>query len=97
VKLRYTPRATRDIAEIADYIRMENPAASERVRASIIESLQLVTEFPLIGRAQSVPGVRKLITRRYHYVVYYNIASDSDELTVLTVRNSSRDREYVDK
>ncbi len=31
MKLRFTPRATENIAEIADYIRARNPAAARRV------------------------------------------------------------------
>ena len=33
MKLRFTPRATQDLAAIADYIRAHNPAAAQRVRA----------------------------------------------------------------
>jgi plasmid stabilization system protein ParE len=34
MKLRFTPRAIENLAEIADYIRERNPAASRRVRAA---------------------------------------------------------------
>jgi toxin ParE1/3/4 len=44
MKLRFTPRAAQDLADIADYIRERNPAAALRVRAAILESLQLVTQ-----------------------------------------------------
>ena len=51
MKLRFTPRAVSDIAAIADYIRERNPAAAERVRAAIIQSLQDLILFPQLGRA----------------------------------------------
>jgi plasmid stabilization system protein ParE len=40
MKLRFTPRATADITEIANYIRGQNPHAAGRVRTAIYESLQ---------------------------------------------------------
>src|SRR5579862_1768035 len=40
MKLRFTPRATRDLADIADYIHERNPTAALRVRAAILDSLQ---------------------------------------------------------
>jgi plasmid stabilization system protein ParE len=64
VKLRFTSRAVRDIAEIAKYIRAENPPAAERVRASILRAFQTLASFPEIGRTQSVRTVRKLVTGR---------------------------------
>jgi plasmid stabilization system protein ParE len=71
MKLRFTPRATQDLASIAAYIRDRNPPAALRVRAAILESLQSLILFPHIGRQQQVEGVRKLVTQRYAYLVYY--------------------------
>ena len=64
MKLRFTPRATQDLIDIADYIRARNPAASLRVRAAILDSLQNLVLFPEVGRRQTVEGVRKLVTRK---------------------------------
>lgn len=63
MKLRFTPRAVQDIAAIADYIRERNPGAAERVRTAILQSFQNLLLFPRMGRAQTVEGVRKLVTR----------------------------------
>jgi len=62
VKLRFTPRATRDLAEIAEYLHTRNPSAALAVRDAILRSLQNLTLFPAIGRPQNVQGVRKLVT-----------------------------------
>jgi len=70
MKLRFTPRATQDLAAIADYIGACNPDAARHVRAAILQSLQNLILFPQVGRAQTVEGVRKLITRKYPYLVY---------------------------
>jgi toxin ParE1/3/4 len=69
MKLRLTPRATQDLTAIGDYIRSKNPTAAVRVRSAILETLQLLIRFPGAGRAQTVEGVRKIVTRRYPYIV----------------------------
>lgn len=69
MKLRFTPRATEDIAALADYIRSQDPAATQRVRGAIYESLQDLMLFPYIGRRQKAEHVRKLVTRKYPYLI----------------------------
>jgi toxin ParE1/3/4 len=96
MKLRFTRRAVQDLAEIANYIGVRNPAAAQRVRAAILESLQNVVAFPQIGRRQNVEGVRKLVTRKFSYLVYYAIDEPAEEIVVLTIRHHARDREYSD-
>jgi toxin ParE1/3/4 len=94
MKLRFTPRATQDLVDIADYIRERNPTASLRVRAAILDSLQNLVMFPEIGRRQTVQDVRKLVTRRYPYLVYYRFDRANDEIVILTILHPSREREY---
>lgn len=94
MKVRFAPRAAQDLVGIADYIRAENPQAAERVRASILESLEVLSAFPALGRRQSVEGVRKLVTRKYRYLVYYT--ANDDELVILTIQHPARDRGFSD-
>jgi len=96
VKLRFTRRAARDVAEIAEYLRVRNPTAALAVRDAILRSLQNLILFPKIGRPQNVEGVRKLVTPRYRYLVYYVIDAGADEIVVLTIQHPARRREYRD-
>lgn len=96
MRLRFTPRATRDLAEIAEYIHQHNPNAAQRVRTAILESLQDLVIFPELGRRQTVEGIRKLITRKYPYLVYYRLDRTNEEIVVLAIRHQARRREYED-
>ncbi len=96
MKLRFTPRATRDLAEIAEYLRNRSPSAPLAVRDAILRSLQNLTLFPAIGRLQNVEGVRKLVTPKYRYLVYYVIDDGADEIVILTIQHPARRREYRD-
>jgi toxin ParE1/3/4 len=97
MKLRFSPQAARDITEIADYIRAENPRAAERVRAAILESLQLLATFPRLGRRQSIEGVHKLVTRRYGYLAYYLIDEAASEIVLLSIQHPARARPVQDR
>ena len=96
MKLRFTPRAAQDIAAIADYIRARNPGAAQRVRAAILHSLQNLVSFQHVGRAQAVAGVRKLVTRKYPYLVYYTVDEAAEEIVILTIQHPAREREHED-
>jgi plasmid stabilization system protein ParE len=65
MKLRLTPRAARDLADVGDYLSDRSPGAALRVRDAILQSLQNLSLFPELGRKQEEEGVRKIVTRRY--------------------------------
>lgn len=96
MKLRFTRQATQDLNSIADYVSERNPKAALRVRAAIVESLQTPVLFPHIGRRQKAEGVRKLLTRRYPYLVYYIIDEASEEIVIIAIQHPAREREDSD-
>jgi toxin ParE1/3/4 len=96
MKLRFTTRAAQDLVAIADYIRAHRPAAAGQVRAAILQSLQDLVLFPRLGRAQTVEGVRKLVTRKYPYLVYYTVDEAAEEIVILAIQHPAREREHED-
>lgn len=96
MKLRFTPRALDNLDVISSYLRSKNPAATSHVRAAIYASLQTLILFPRIGRPQKAKGVRKLVTRKYAYLIYYIIDDDADEIVILNVKHPARKREHSD-
>jgi len=91
-----TPRALENIAEIADYIQAQNPSAARRVRAAIYDSLQNLILFPEVGRRQKIQGLRKIVTRKYSYLIYYTVDEGTEEIVVLNVKHPAREREHED-
>jgi toxin ParE1/3/4 len=96
MKLRFTPLATANIIEIADYIHKQNPHAANRVRAAIYESLQTLLLFTHVGRNQRVEGVRKFVTPKYRYLIYYTVNDADEEIVILNVKHPARRREHDD-
>jgi plasmid stabilization system protein ParE len=96
MKLRFAPRAVRDLEAIGDYIRSKNPVAAVKVRAAILATLQMLVQFPHAGRAQSTEGVRKIVARRYPYIVYYSVDAAAQEIVVIAINHPAREREFSD-
>ncbi len=96
MRLRLTPRAQADLITIADYIRSESPAAALRVRDAIRGSLDNIAAFPGLGRAQDTAGIRKLVTRKYGYLVYYAVDENAGEIAVLAIQRPARERPFTD-
>lgn len=94
MKLRLTSRAAQDLTGIAGYIRDHNPAAAIAVRAAILEALQNLVLFPKLGRPQTIEGVRKLVVRKFPYLVYYIVDEAAQEIIILTIQHPAREREH---
>ncbi len=66
------------------------------MRAALYESLQSLILFPKVGRPQSVKGIRKLVTRKYAYLVYYTVNEALEEIIILSVKHPAQEREHSD-
>ena len=70
------------------------PAGSLAARDAILSSLQNLALFPEIGRRQTVEGVRKIVTRRYGYLVYYAVDHANEEIAILTIQHPAPARVF---
>ena len=96
MKVRFTLRAAADLTEIADYLRERDPAASLKVRAAILASLQILALFPEIARRRTTEGVRKLVTPQYRYLVYCSIDRSAGEIAILSIQHPAQRRTHTD-
>jgi toxin ParE1/3/4 len=98
MKLRFTPRALENISAIADYIRFRNPAAGAACSICDLRkpALQDLILFPRVGRLQQTQGVRKFVTPRYAYLIYYTVDDAAWEIIILSVKHSAQKRDHED-
>jgi toxin ParE1/3/4 len=96
MKIVFTPRSLLDLEEIADYLKPRSPQGAVRVGSAILGTLQHLTQFPGLGRKQSIDGVRKIGVRRYPYLIYYSVDDKADEIVVLSVQHAARERDISD-
>lgn len=88
MKLRYTPRARSDLAEIHDYIAQDNPQAARRVIQIIRKAAEALAQNPLVGKTGRVAGTRELSVGRFPFMLAYRV--DVDEVQILSVIHTAR-------
>ena len=86
--VRYTARASDDLADITAYLDQHSPKAASSVRRAIETSVALLGDFPELAPATDIPGVRELTIVRYPYKVYY--VPQGGEVWILHIRDARR-------
>lgn len=88
MKIRLTPEARSDLAQIREYIAQDRPAAAERVLARLQQTILLLGSFPEIGPRWKGTDERAFSVSGLPYRVHYRI--DPEYLVILTVVHTRR-------
>jgi toxin ParE1/3/4 len=89
MRVTWSEPATRDLHHIADYIAERNPAASQRVVRTIIESCGSLSLFPYRGRPSRMKGKREFVFSPLPYIAVYNIHDTHVE--ILRIYHTAQD------
>jgi addiction module RelE/StbE family toxin len=91
MKLRWSETALHELDDIFSYVFEQNRTAAAAVAKRIRERAMLLEEFPWAGHKTDFGGVRALSVVRYPFVIFYVIDEDANEVSVVSVRHTSRD------
>ena len=81
-KVIFSPQAIADLEEVVRYIAKEDPVAAVRVGNALIDRVQILEKFPLLGAPYSKrPGVRKLVSRPY--LIFYRFREQDNFVDIL--------------
>lgn len=89
VELFWSGRSLADLEEIVTYIARESPAVARSFSAKLVDAVNVLAEFPTIGRVVPEYGnetMREILYRNYR-VVYELSATTA---TVVTIFHGSR-------
>jgi plasmid stabilization system protein ParE len=86
--IRLARQASRDLAEIQEYLLPRSPRAAERIRLRVHAVIHRLAELPLTGRPTQNPDIRVVVLSNYPYLIYY--AADDHVLRVLHIRHTAR-------
>ena len=87
----YHPAAHAELeAEVANCER-ERVGAGSRVRGDITAALQLLVDFPAIGRVGQ-DGTRRFVTNQYHYILHYELIAD--QVVIWAIADPAREPGY---
>ena len=80
MKLRWTPEAAENLVSTCDYVARDSGAAARRIATAVHEQLNLLLEFPQLGRPGREKGTRELTLTPLPYIVIYRVREDRIEI-----------------
>ncbi|QWR77783.1 type II toxin-antitoxin system RelE/ParE family toxin [Candidatus Magnetomonas plexicatena] len=69
--IEWTSLALRDIRDAGEFIAMNNRNAADLVAKRIIDAVEYLREYPMIGRSGRVLGTRELVISGTPFIVVY--------------------------
>lgn len=80
--------ADRDLDEIATYIEQDSSSAAGLLEDRIVQAVEMLLEFPQIGRPGRVSGTRELVVSGTPYIAAYRVQGNT--VTVLRVLHGAQ-------
>jgi len=90
MQLRWSPGAAQDLADIVEYIRIENPAAAQRIGESIYQRVQRLADFPYSGRIGRIEGTRELPIPPLPFFVVYRVRENQGAVEIVNILHGAQ-------
>ena len=90
MNVRYSPRATRDLEAIHEYLSKRSPRGAVSVLTAIYAAVEFARRHPAAAELTNVPGVRAKIVQRYRFKVFYRVVEFDNAIEIVHVRHTSR-------
>ena len=88
-KIIFSPQAITDLEEVVRYIAKDDPATAIRVGNELIDRVEILANFPLLGAPYPKrQGVRKLVSRPY--LVFYRPRLEENCVDILRYWHGAR-------
>lgn len=84
--------ALADFDGIYAWIGKDNPAIAGVIIGRIFDTIDLLSLFPYIGRSGKVRGTYEWPVARLPYLIIYTMEEEFDELVIVAVFHTSRER-----
>lgn len=90
MEIRWSPAAADDLANIVEYIRVENASAAQRIGAAIYDGIQRLADFPYAGRVGRVEGTRELALPPLPFVVIYRVLEEKEAVEISSILHGAQ-------
>ena len=86
MQIKWTKRAANNLDAVVAYIAQDSPLAAKKFLSELLQKVDHLQSFPMLGRPGVVPLTRELVIH-HNYIAYYRIKQEQVEiLRVLHVR-----------
>jgi plasmid stabilization system protein ParE len=91
MRIRYSPRATRDLDAIHEYLAMRSPRGAVNVMTAIFASMEFIRRNPEgAPKVKNIAGLRGVVVNRYRFKVFYRVLTAEGIVEIVHVRHTSR-------
>ena len=88
MRIVWTRKAVRHLADIQTYIERDKPQAARKVAAAIRKAVAYLAQYPHLGRPGRKAGTRELVIADTPYIIPYQVRDD--HLTILAVLHGAQ-------
>lgn len=88
MRIVWTRKALRHLAELQAYIEQDKPEAARKVAAAIRKTVAHLAQYPHLGRPGRKAGTRELVIADTPYIVPYQVRGD--RLIILAVLHGAQ-------
>ena len=89
MRIRYTPRAFRELQDIFAYIDDHSPLGGRSVKSRVHAIIELIASHPHSGRRIGERGLRRIAVFPYPYLIFYRVLAG--DIVIQSVRHAARD------
>jgi plasmid stabilization system protein ParE len=88
MRVRYSPRATIDLAAIREYLSQRSPGGAANVMAAVFAAIEFIRRHPHGAEKSNIPGVHAKVVKKHRFKVFYRV--NDDVIEIVHVRHASR-------
>lgn len=90
MEIRWLRTALNNLNQEAEYLALENPAATREIVGRIHRSVSLLADNPALGHPGRLPGTRELVVSGTPYIVPYRVSGRPERVEILRVFHAAR-------
>ena len=90
MRIRYSPRAAKDLEEIHDYLIQRSAKGAVNVLTAIYASAEFIRRHSAAAQATDFPGIRAMVVQRYRFKIFYRVLDDEGVMEIVHIRHTSR-------
>jgi toxin ParE1/3/4 len=90
MQVKWLRKALQNLADEAEYIAQEDPAAARLVAQHIVKAINLLQDNPALGHPGRIHGTRELVVPDTRYILPYRVRPRLQRIEILRIFHTSR-------
>jgi plasmid stabilization system protein ParE len=88
-RVSWRQQAVDDMAAISRYVAAHSPISAHRLLDQIVDQVELLATYPLLGKIGLSPGTRELVVHKHYRVIYRALPT---AISILRVKHVAKKR-----